>query len=69
MKYGYSDYEWKENLENWDAICRAIVEFNASGFQGFMKRKTYDEKDEKALAALTEMVEMMNKHKNEMVKK
>ena len=69
MKYGYKDYEWKEKLESWDAICKAIVRFNSEGFQGFMKRKTYDEKDEKALEALTEMVKMMNDHKKEMTKK
>ena len=69
MKYGYNDYKWNENCDSWNAFCSAVSEFNNKGFLGFMKRKTYDEKDEKMLNALKEMVEMMEEHKKEMKKK
>ncbi len=69
MKYGFNDYEWKEDCYDWDKVCAAIANFNVEGFIPFMKRKTYDEKDEKMLKALTEMVKMMNAHKAKMQKK
>ena len=69
MKYGYNDYEWCEGCESWNKFCGEVRMFNINCFQNFMKRKTFDEKDEKMLNALNEMVEMMNAHKNEMVRK
>ena len=69
MKYGYNDYEWNEGCRNASQFCEAVSQFNLNGFIGWMKKKTYTDKDERMLKALTEMVEMMNAHKDEMKKK
>ena len=69
MKYGYNDYKWNEGCENWDVFCREVTNFNADLFQPFMKRKTYDEKDEQMWNAFLEMVEMMKEHREGMTKR
>lgn len=63
MKYGYNDYEWKEDLfEAQTKFTQDVIHFNTELFIPAMKRKTVTEKDEQALKALNEMMEMLNKH-------
>ena len=69
MKYGFNDYKWNENMEHWDKVCEAITLFNLDGFIPFMKRKTYDEKDEHMIKCAKEMIEMMEKHLEEIKNK
>lgn len=63
MKYGYNDYEWKEDLfEAQTKFVQDVIYFNTKLFIPAMKRKTVTEKDEQALKALNEMMGMLNKH-------
>lgn len=63
MKYGYNDYEWNKDLfEAQTKFVQDVIYFNTELFIPAMKRKTVTEKDEQALKALNEMVEMLNKH-------
>ena len=64
MKYGWNDNDWMDELRENGAtkFSEDVCSFNLHLFLPAMKRKTMHETDEKALKALNEMVEMLNKH-------
>lgn len=63
MKYGYNDDEWRADLwESQTKFAQDVASFSLEVFVPAMKRKTVTEKDEAALKALNEMVEMLNQH-------
>lgn len=59
LKYGYNDTQWDADFVN-TRFSSAVQMFCLDGYQSMMKRKTATETDLKALAALTEMVELLN---------
>ncbi len=60
MKYGYNDYEWKEEVNANDKFCSKVILFNVDCFQPMMHRKIWTANDEYYLKCLNEMVAMMN---------
>jgi hypothetical protein len=70
MKYGWNDRNnVLDTLGNATALCTRARLFAIDTFQPTMKRKTCKPEDKIALAALKEMVEMMENHFNEIENK